>query len=400
MRRGTSHGGHDPLIGWAPASFQVEVRMNSGMSPREIQARLRAGASIPEVAAEAGVNVDRIAGFAIPVMAERAHMTRTALASSVRRRGDGSGHRRLGELISERLQARGLDADIVEWDSWRQNDLKWRLVGLLDDQAASRAAEFIFDSKSRFSVADNSDARWMIGEEPPGSQGDPDNENTIDFHDELALVRAISEDPTFVTTGTGTPGDDVPQFDSPYEGSAHTSELDELYDMLSGVSEDSVRIYLGLEDDVEESGDTAAATDEPAAPALAQATSGTSEETPSPDAHTEDAAVDTAASGESVADDLSEHPDLEADDLKDASAAVVEAQGQDTHAADEAAADGGPADSPAQPGAARPEPTPEAAEQDPLVPDVAPAAPKRKPARKRASIPSWDEIMFGGPGRS
>ena len=46
------------------------------------------------------------------------------------------------------------------------------------------------------------------------------------------------------------PGDDVPT-DSFDDGPA-TSELDDLYDMLSGVSEDSVRIYVGLDDEASE----------------------------------------------------------------------------------------------------------------------------------------------------
>lgn len=38
--------------------------MSSGLTPREIQARIRAGASVAEVAEEAGVDAERIEGFA------------------------------------------------------------------------------------------------------------------------------------------------------------------------------------------------------------------------------------------------------------------------------------------------------------------------------------------------
>ncbi|MDO5736342.1 MAG: septation protein SepH [Propionibacteriaceae bacterium] len=373
--------------------------MNSALRPREIQARLRAGASVPEVAAQAGVDVDKISGFAIPVMAERAHMTRTALASSVRRRGDGSGHRRLGEIIEERLRARSLDADTVEWDSWRQNDLKWRLVGMFDDQAASRAAEFIFDPKGRFSVADNADARWMIGEELPGPVNDPDNENTIDFHDEFALVRATSGDSSFGTTALGKPGDDVPPMESPYEHSAHTSELDELYDMLSGVSEDSVRIYLGLEDS---EGEESTEDD---------VRSADSKEGSSPGAAA--SADDDPESESSLAEALSDHPDLPVDQEEapvrssapdtgvDAGQGPAAPQEQAADVAVEPQVESLP-DVPQDPDAPHRTPSPSAAvpEQDPLLPDTQPEAPKRTPNRKRASIPSWDEIMFGGPSRN
>ncbi len=380
--------------------------MTSALSPREIQSRLRAGASIAEVAADAGVEVERISGFALPVMAERAHVTRTALAASVRRRGDGSGHRRLGDLIHERLQARGLDADSVEWDSWRQGDLRWRLVGLMYDQAASRAAEFVYDTKGRFSVADNADARWMIGEELPSAIDDPDNENTIDFHDEFALVRATSDGSTSGTPSMGRPGDDVPRVDSPYEGSAHTSELDELYDMLSGVSEDSVRIYLGLEDgDDERSSETAVAEadevsttptdDVSAAEEAVDDDAEVSNSSPRQDADeireadtTEPRSGDATENqpGAQFAEASSEHTELSANSDEDIADPDDVAQQEPTDSASRTVSES--------------DQSPVEAEQDPLVPDGPASPPKRKPARKRASIPSWDEIMFGGPSRS
>ncbi len=391
--------------------------MTSALSPREIQSRLRAGASVAEVAADAGVDVERISGFALPVMAERSHVTRTALAASVRRRGDGSGHRRLGDLIHERLLARGLDADTVEWDSWRQSDLRWRLVGLLEDPAASRAAEFVYDSKGRFSVADNADARWMIGEELPGVVDDPDNENTIDFHDEFALVRATADGASSGTTPTGRPGDDVPHTDAPYEASAHTSELDELYDMLNSVSEDSVRIYLGLEESDDEHS-TQTVTDEPgddspdalplsgtsedAAAATSVSTSEdaagnpqVSNETPGPHAKPADTAASAVASPDAV--EMPKKRLTESDAGHGELRLKSEDGGAGTDAPAAAGAQDGDAAVDAPVASQEPAPAPATPEQDALVPEAPSSPPKRKPARKRASIPSWDEIMFGGP---
>lgn len=389
--------------------------MTSALSPREIQSRLRAGASIAEVATDAGVEVDRIEGFALPVMAERAHVTRTALGATVRRRGDAAGHRRLGDLIQERLQARGLDADTVDWDSWRQGDLRWRLVGLLDDQAASRAAEFIYDTKGRFSVADNADARWMIGEELPGVADDPDNENTIDFHDEFALVRATADG----SSTASQPGDDVPPIDSSFEGSAHTSELDELYDMLSGVSEDSVRIYLGLEDGDDEDSDERVPDDVGGSSSDTRSTDeGVRGSQPSPDTtddRSEGTQKDDAASrwdfvarssGTStqasedqpetrLAEELSEHPDLPSrrdGGVEDDHGVATGETAQDSSGHD--------AGTEGQKGTVETDPSVDGLEQAPLIPGGPPPTPKRKPARKRASIPSWDEIMFGGPSRT
>nr|WP_130874118.1 septation protein SepH [[Pseudopropionibacterium] massiliense] len=296
--------------------------MDSALSPREIQSRIRGGATLAEVATEAGVDPARIEGFALPVLAEREHMTNTALECAVRRRGDGSGHRRLQELISTRLQARGIDSGGITWDSWREPDRKWRLVGVLESH--ERRAEFIFDPRGRFTIADNPDARWMIGEEIPGSK-DPDNENTVDFDDEFALVRATTQP----TTPPALPGDDVPT-DSFDEGPA-TSELDDLYDMLSGVSEDSVRIYVGLDDE----------------------------------------------SAEDVARERGEHTpdeDFEETEVIDDFAGIPEVDITETV---ETSLIGSP--------------------QDSLI-DTEDTAPQPKSRhRRRARVPSWDEIMFGGP---
>lgn len=311
--------------------------MNSALSPREIQARIRGGESVGDVARDAGVDVSDIEGFAGPVLAEREFMVTNALKSTIRRRGEQS-HRRLGELVGERLQQRGLDADAIVWDAWRQEDLRWRVVGILGDDAGTRTAEFLFDHKRRFSVADNADARWMIGEQLPDAAGQ--DENTVDFNDELALLRATREE---TQQAPASPGDDVPVADAMHDGHEDTSSLDELYDMLSGISEDSVRIYTGLSE---------------------------------PDAAEEQP--------ESAAED--ERP------AKDETAVEEEPAVQE-----ESAPEPTPEEKPADQQTKVAEPV-----QDSLVDDPEGEAPKpkeKKPRKRRgrAHVPSWDEIMFGGP---
>ena len=162
------------------------------LTPREIQTRIRSGASVDDVVAETGMAADRVEAFAGPVLAEREHIAGAAQAATVRRRGEAGSHRRLGDLITTRLRSRGIDPDDIVWDAWRQADLKWRVVATLAEASGeAREGEFVFDAKGRFSVADNADGRWLIGEELPGAR--PEDENTIDFKDELALVRAVQD---------------------------------------------------------------------------------------------------------------------------------------------------------------------------------------------------------------
>lgn len=319
--------------------------METSLSPREIQARIRGGASIDEVAEESGSSPERITVFASPVIAEREHIARTALGATVRRRGDGKGHRRLREIISDRLRARSIDPDWVTWDAWREPDLRWRVVGTLDHEDNKRVAEFLFDPKARFSVTDNSDARWMIGEELIGG-GDPDGENTVDFNDELALVRAIQSEPE---APASSPGDEVPVNEETYPEPPHTSELDDLYDMLSGVSEDSVRIYVGLEDEAKQTPPEKPAADEVGDPE-------------DEDEFSSEQAVSDIVEDLLREDEEPPQPEQAAEQVPEA---ITEPQ-QDS-----------------------------LIEEEPVPVEEAPAP--KKSRRKRAQVPSWDEIMFGGP---
>src|SRR6476646_1771802 len=103
---------------------QLEMKMDSALRPRDIQARIRAGETPEAVAEAAQTSVDRIMAFAAPVLAERQHVADRAQRSSVRRRaGDGAGGARtLGDAVTAHLRSLNVDPDSVEWDAWRRED--------------------------------------------------------------------------------------------------------------------------------------------------------------------------------------------------------------------------------------------------------------------------------------
>ncbi|GAA2053942.1 septation protein SepH [Williamsia deligens] len=103
---------------------QIEIEMESALRPREIQSRIRAGASVAQVAAAAGVSVDKIERFAHPVLLERSRATELA-ASSHPLRIDGPAVSTLGEVVAAALGARGHDPDATEWDAWKGDDGRW-----------------------------------------------------------------------------------------------------------------------------------------------------------------------------------------------------------------------------------------------------------------------------------
>src|SRR5688572_21364264 len=138
--------------------------MDSVLRPRDIQARIRSGESPEAVAAAAQTSVDRIMGFATPVLAERAYVAEQALKASVRRRaGDGPiGH--LGEAVEPRLGTRDGHPVGVEWDAWRREDGRWTLVAEYPKGGIVARAQFVYDQAGRYVMADDDDARWLVGE--------------------------------------------------------------------------------------------------------------------------------------------------------------------------------------------------------------------------------------------
>ena len=94
------------------------------MRPREIQDRVRAGASVEQLATAAGVSTERIERFAYPVLLERSRMAQLAQQAHPVR-ADGPDVRTLEQVVTETFRRRGHDLSAVTWDSWRGDDGKW-----------------------------------------------------------------------------------------------------------------------------------------------------------------------------------------------------------------------------------------------------------------------------------
>lgn len=143
---------------------QLEIKMDSALRPRDIQARIRAGESPEAVAQAAHTTVEAIMPFAAPVIAERQHVADRAQRSSVRRAGGAGGARTLGEAVASHLRGRNVDPDGVEWDAARREDGKWTLTADFAVGSRSGTARFTFDAPGNYVVADNDDAAWLLGE--------------------------------------------------------------------------------------------------------------------------------------------------------------------------------------------------------------------------------------------
>ena len=112
------------------------------LRPKEIQAKIRAGASVEQVAEAAGVDIGRVERFAHPVLLERSRAAELATAAHPVL-ADGPSVLTLLETVTSALVARGLDPEATNWDAWRNEDGRWTVqmgwkAGMSDNVAHFR----------------------------------------------------------------------------------------------------------------------------------------------------------------------------------------------------------------------------------------------------------------------
>jgi DUF3071 family protein len=103
---------------------QLDIEVTNMLSPKEIQAKIRAGASVEQVAAASGSDIARIRRFAHPVLLERYRAAELATAAHPVL-ADGPAVLTLLETVSTALVTRGLEPDKFSWDAWRNEDSRW-----------------------------------------------------------------------------------------------------------------------------------------------------------------------------------------------------------------------------------------------------------------------------------
>ena len=129
-----------------PEQPQLDIQVTNMLSPKEIQAKIRAGASVEQVAAASGSDIARIRRFAHPVLLERARAAELATAAHPVL-ADGPAVLTLLETVSTALVARGLDPDRLSWDAWRNEDSRWTVQLAWKVGRSDNIAHFLLHSR-------------------------------------------------------------------------------------------------------------------------------------------------------------------------------------------------------------------------------------------------------------
>jgi hypothetical protein len=145
---------------------QLQIEIGGGLRPRDVQSRIRAGATAEQVAATAGWPVEKVRRYEGPVLAEREHVADLARAVRLRRRAGGPVS--LGTEVTRRLVGRGVDADHLVWDAWRPDDGPWTVQVAFTAGGRDRQARWTFDLATSSVQPADDEARWLSEEMPPG----------------------------------------------------------------------------------------------------------------------------------------------------------------------------------------------------------------------------------------
>lgn len=321
---------------------QVRADLSGTLPPREIQARIRAGARAEDVAADAGMPVEMVRRYEGPVLAEREFVAGQARATRI---GHDTGAPLLGDLVTDRLATRGVAASSIAWDAFRPGTGSWTVEVRFEVSGSDRSARWTYDAATRSVRAQDDEARWLS--ETELSDGPIPRRH-------LAAVRGQDVDVDAALRPLLASVDLPPVADEPEPEPDPTVETAALLDDLTGRRGVRQPLELDEDDDLEE----------------------------------------FEGFGPQHAFDF-DNPDL-----------TIPAA-HPPHSRPDLATDAQVLEMPATSRRARPAQTPSAGEPAP-VPEVEPDVPDAKPAeeraagvgrsrsrRGRASVPSWDEIVFG-----
>ncbi|GAC1316738.1 MAG: hypothetical protein NVSMB12_13890 [Acidimicrobiales bacterium] len=124
-------------------------RVHSVLTPKEIQARLRAGRSVAEVADEAEVDESWILRFASPVLAEQSRIVELALQVPCRANRKGESAAPLAESVAENLIDRGMSLTPDElsgaWSAFHVRDSSWVVRFRYTSRRRAQVAQWAYD---------------------------------------------------------------------------------------------------------------------------------------------------------------------------------------------------------------------------------------------------------------
>lgn len=145
-----------------PRSAAQLPELAAPATAKDVQAMLRAGGTVQEVADRTGWATSRVERYEPPVRAERDYVT--SLVRNLPEDGDST----FGEQVAKRLAGRGVDAEDLSWDSYRSATTNaWTVVCSFEAGDRPRRAQWTFEPADRRAVPIDDESRWLSEEDAP-----------------------------------------------------------------------------------------------------------------------------------------------------------------------------------------------------------------------------------------
>jgi hypothetical protein len=153
-RHRAATNGRDPCVGEQLRSAGARApQPASRLTPRDVQARLRMGQTVTQIAGDAGVEEAWVERFAGPVMAERALVVARALEMAYGRPRSPGPATPLGRLVTTALAERGVrvpeDVFATSWSTWHLAGSRWVVRFCYVYRQRERVAEWEVDLRAR-----------------------------------------------------------------------------------------------------------------------------------------------------------------------------------------------------------------------------------------------------------
>lgn len=128
---------------------------------KDVQSMLRAGGTVHEVAERTGWEARRVERYEPPIRAERQYVSSLVQALPT---PEGT----FAEQVAERLAGRGVDAEEIDWDAFRDVTTNaWTVVCAFEAGGRARRAEWAFDPSDRRAVPIDDESRWLSEDDSP-----------------------------------------------------------------------------------------------------------------------------------------------------------------------------------------------------------------------------------------
>ena len=166
--------------------------------PREVQARVRGGDTAEEIAEQTGLDVGYVRRFEGAILAEREHVARLARGTTMDRGAEGPVS--LEDATLEVLAAEGVTQVDVAWDSRKLEGTRWEVRVDWRTGSSRPSARWRFDVSTRVLEPVGAEAERISGRERQQRRLSAVRESVFDV--ERAVTTAVPTSPARAAGGT------------------------------------------------------------------------------------------------------------------------------------------------------------------------------------------------------